>query len=415
MMFLSLRHLFSRKKQSFLILLGIVIGTAAYVAISGMMLGFQTKLLDQLVNNDAHIRISAREELLTEKSLDSFPRALHIFWSIPPSGRKDSSKIEYPLGWFERLNADPEVVAYSPQVNLNVIFNRGTITHAGRMIGSDPLKQIRVTNINQYMIQGKFTDIGNSGDRIIIGKALMENIGARVSETILISSGLGAPRSFKIVGVFDTGIRMIDEGTVFSSLSDAQKLRGTPSEITDIAVKVENPYEVEIKTAAWKANMRDKILSWKEASASILSVFKTQDIVRNAMTISIIVVAGFGIYNILSILVAQKRRDVAILRSMGYTPQNIVQLFFNQGFLLGLVGGLIGLIVGFFLCQLIAQIEIDPGRIGSSTGRMIISYDLTIYFKAFFIALFSALFSSIWPARDAGKLEPMDIIRSGGQ
>ncbi len=93
MMFLSMRHLLTRKKQSFLILLGIIIGTAAYVTISGMMLGFQTKLMDQLVNNDAHIRISAREELLTAQSLGSFPEATHVFWKIPPNGRKDSAKI----------------------------------------------------------------------------------------------------------------------------------------------------------------------------------------------------------------------------------------------------------------------------------------------------------------------------------
>lgn len=134
MMFLILRHLMTRKKQSFLILLGIVIGTAAYVTISGMMLGFQTKLLDQLVNNDAHIRISAREELLTPESMNSFSSATHIFWRVPPSGRKDSAKIEYLIGWYERLNQDDEVVAYSPQVNLNVIFTRGKVTQAGRVI-----------------------------------------------------------------------------------------------------------------------------------------------------------------------------------------------------------------------------------------------------------------------------------------
>jgi lipoprotein-releasing system permease protein len=415
MMFLSLRHLMTRKKQSFLILLGIVIGTAAYVTISGMMLGFQTKLLDQLVNNDAHIRISAREELLTSESMNSFSSTSHVFWSVPPSGRKDSAKIEYPIGWYERLNKDAEVVAYSPQVNLNVIFTRGKVTQAGRVIGSDSRKQERVTNINQYMISGQFNDIGSSGNRLAIGQSLMEKLGARVSETIYISSGTGASQAFKIVAVFLTGIRSIDESTAFTSLPDSQSLRGTPSEITDIAVKIENPYEVEIKADQWKKTSREKILSWKESSASILSVFKTQDIVRNSMTIAIIIVAGFGIYNILSILVTQKKRDVAILRSMGFTPRDIIQLFFNQGLILGVLGGIVGILLGHIICRIIGQIEIVPGRMATSSGKMIISYDSLIYIKAIIISLASALFSSIWPAKAAGKLEPMDIIRSGGQ
>lgn len=415
MMFLSLKHLFSRKKQSLLILLGIVIGTAAYVAISGMMLGFQTKLMDQLVNNDAHIRISAREELLTANTLNSYSSAAHVFWAIPPSGRKDSAKIEYPIGWFNKLDADPDVLFAVPQVNLNVIFNRARVTQAGRLIGADPARQEKISNIEQYMIAGKFKDIGNSGNHLVIGKQLLEKLGARLSETILVSSGKGAPQPFKVVGIFETGSRNIDEGTAFSSLSDTQKLRGTPSEITDIAVKILDPTKAQEKALLWKNNTNEKVIAWQESFASILSVFKTQDIVRNSMTISIIVVASFGIYNILSILVTQKKRDIAILRSMGFTPKDIIQLFFNQGLILGVVGGIAGLILGVIICWLMGQIDITPGRIGSNTGKMIISYDYIIYVKAFAIALCATLFSSILPARAAGKLEPMDIIRSGGQ
>jgi lipoprotein-releasing system permease protein len=415
MMFLSLRHLLARKKQSILILLGITIGTAAYVAISGMMLGFQSYMLEQLVNNEAHIRISSREDILTAEEMSAYPSAKHVFWLIPPSGRKDSSRIEYPLGWFNKLDRDPDVAAYSPQVVSQVIFSQAKVTKAGRIIGSQYERQIKVTNIQNYMKQGSFKDMGNSGNRIIIGTKLMEQLGTRLSETILISTGSEAPQAFKIVGAFETGIKNIDEGTAFMSLVDAQKLRGTPSEITDIAVKLYNPDLAQIKTDDWKLTARDKVLAWQESSASVLSVFKTQDIVRNSMTIAIIVVAGFGIYNILSILVNQKKRDIAILRSMGFTPNDIVRLFFNQGLVLGLIGGVIGLFAGNLICHIMAQIEVVPGRMSGPGNTMIISFESIIYIKAFAIAMISSIFSSIIPAREAGKMEPMEIIRSGGQ
>ena len=415
MMSLSIRYLLARKKQSLLILLGITIGTAAYVAISGMMLGFQSFILEQLVNNDAHIRISAREDILTAKEMNSFPESQHVFWLIPPSGRKDSSKIEYPLGWFDKLNLDPEISAYSPQVVSQVIFSLAKITRAGRIIGSQYERQIKVTNIEKYMKQGSFKDMGNSGNRMIIGSKLLEQLGTRLSETIIVSTGNESPQPFKIVGVFETGIKNIDEGTAFVSLVDAQKLKGTPSEITDIAVKLYDPSLAQTKSAEWKLSSQDKVLAWQESSASILSVFKTQDIVRNSMTIAIIIVAGFGIYNILSILVAQKKRDIAILRSMGYTPTDIVKLFFNQGLILGVVGGFIGLILGNAICHFMAQIEVVPGRMSGPGNKMIISFAIIIYIKAFCIAMLSSIFSSIIPAREAGRMEPMDIIRSGGQ
>jgi lipoprotein-releasing system permease protein len=415
MMFLSLRYLLARKKQSILILLGLTIGTAAYVAISGMMLGFQSYMFEQLVNNEAHIRISAREDILTTSELNAYPDVKHVFWSIPPSGRKDASRIEYPMGWFNKLDRDPNVAAYSPQVVTQVIFSLAKITQAGKIIGSQYERQIKVTNIENYMKVGAFKDMGNSGNRLIIGSKLMELLGTRISETILVSSGAEAPQAFKIVGVFETGIKNIDEGTAFISLVDAQKLRGTPSEITDIAVKLYDPQLAQIKSNDWKLTTREKVLAWQESSASILSVFKTQDIVRNSMTIAIIVVAGFGIYNILSILVNQKKRDIAILRSMGFTPNDILKLFFNQGLILGLFGGIIGLIFGNIICHLIAQIEVVPGRMSGPGNKMIISFSYIIYVKAFSIAMISALFSSIIPAREAGKLEPMEIIRAGGQ
>lgn len=415
MMFLSLRHLMARKKQSILILLGITIGTAAYVAISGMMLGFQTFILDQLVNNEAHIRISSREDILTAKEMNAFPFAKHVFWLIPPSGRKDSTRIDYPMGWFNKLDQDSDVAAYSPQVLAQVIFSQAKVTRAGRIVGSQFERQMKVTNIEKYMKHGSFRDLGNSGNRMIIGSKLMEQLGTRISETISVVTGNESPQPFKIVGIFETGIKGIDESTAFIALVDAQKLRGRPSEITDIAVKLFEPGKAQIKADSWKSLTLDKVLPWQESSASILSVFKTQDIVRNSMTIAIIVVAGFGIYNILSILVNQKKRDIAILRSMGFTPNDIVKLFFNQGLLLGFVGGVIGLIFGVIICHLMAQIEVVPGRMSGPGNKMIISFSSIIYIKAFAIAMMSSVFSSIIPAREAGKLEPMEIIRAGGQ
>ncbi len=405
----------ARKKQSLLILLGITIGSAAYVAISGMMLGFQSYMLEQLVNNEAHIRISAREEVLTAKDMEAYPEVHHVFWQIPPSGRKDSTRIEYPMGWFNKLDSDKDVAAYSQQVVAQVIYTRSKITRVGRIIGSQYERQMKVTNIENYMKSGSFKDMGNSGNRLIMGTKLMELLGARLHETILISTGNSSPQTFKIVGTFETGIKTIDEGTSFISLADAQKLRGTPSEITDIAVKLFNPDFAKEKASIWKVNARDKILSWQESSAAILSVFKTQDIVRNSMTVSIIIVAGFGIYNILSILVNQKRRDIAILRSMGFSPKDIVRLFFNQGMLLGILGGALGLILGFIICIIMSKIEVVPGRMSGPGNYMIISFNFMIYLKAFGIAVVTAIVSSIIPARAGGKLEPMEIIRSGGQ
>jgi lipoprotein-releasing system permease protein len=161
----------------------------------------------------------------------------------------------------------------------------------------------------------------------------------------------------------------------------------------------------------WMQFSADKIESWEQTSAAILSVFKTQDIVRNFMTISILVVAAFGIYNILSILVNQKKKEIAILRAIGFDSKQIVELFMLQGLILGALGGVIGMVIGYFGCQFIATIKVAPGRIGAG-DTMIVSFSYIIYIKAFFLAFLSSAFSSYLPSYAAGKLTPIEIIRS---
>ena len=138
MFFLAIRHLLSRKKQTSLTLLGIILGTAAYIAISAMMLGFQIFIIDQLVNNDSHIRIKAREEILTENSLDSafFDGGTLIHWIKAPSGRKDNAYILAPGNWLARVASDERVSGFSPQLVVQGIATYGKISQGISLVGS---------------------------------------------------------------------------------------------------------------------------------------------------------------------------------------------------------------------------------------------------------------------------------------
>ncbi len=415
MWFLAIRHLLSRKRQTVLTLMGIALGTAGYVAISGMMLGFQAFIIDQLVNNDAHVRVSAREEIIEPNSLNEefFSEFKHVFWVAPPSGRRDNSFLEHPQGWFDRFDQDPRVLVYSPQLSLQIIANRAKVSTAARLIGADPTKQIKVSNIEKYMLQGSFADIGQSGNRVVIGDGLLGKLGAQVSESIFISAGKSAPVPFKVVGSFHLGIKTLDDSTIFGALGDVQKVNRSPSRVSDIALRLVNVEDAANIAATWNMIGQDRVQSWDQANEGIMSVFTTQDIVRNAMTLSILIVAGFGIYNILSMAVYQRRREIAILRSIGFEPGDIVRLFLAQGWILGALGGVVGLIVGFFICQYMTTIQISKDRV-IGAGTMLVSFDYLIYVRGFLLAFGSSLVASFLPARAAGKMTPIDIIRSEG-
>ncbi len=417
MIFLSLKHLTARKKQTLLILLGIVLGTTAYVAISGMMLGFQNYIIDRLINNEAHIRISAREEVITKESIEQifYQKNAHSFWSIPPSGRRDSLSIENPKLWFDKFDSSTDIYAYSPQLTSQVIFKRGSIEITGKVIGSKPTQEIRVSNISEYMEKNqKFTDLGDTGNRIIVGSGLLNRLGARVSESIIVSTGAGRTAPFKIIGTFTLGIAAIDNSQAFASLIDIQKLQGASNRISDIGVKLIDVNRAQELALRWRQFSRDKVESWEEANSATLSVFKIQDITRNFMTISIVVVAAFGIYNILSILVTQKRKEIAILRALGFESFQILEIFLYQGVILGVIGGVIGVVLGYGVCLYMSTLSVGSGRMMGSTGKMLVAFNTAIYVKAFTIAFISSLISSVIPAYSATKLTPIGIIRSDG-
>jgi lipoprotein-releasing system permease protein len=413
MNFLAIRYLLSKKKQTLLTLLGIILGTAGYITISGIMLGFQTYLLDQFINSDSHVRIKARDEAVTTEKVNEafFPNQDHIHWLTPPSGRRGEDNIDNLPAWTQRLNQDPRVEAFAFQLQYPVLTQFSKSSISTQLIGINPEDQLRVSKIEPYMTQGSFKNLSKGGNQVIVGEDLLLKVGARIGDSIQISLGNQGSQPFKIIGTFRFGIKRTDESTVYTRLVDAQNLAHAPSKVSDITVRLMNaddslPFATELSE-----NSNELIQSWEQVNESTLSVFKTQDIVRYSMTIAILVVAGFGIFNVLSMTVAQKQKEIAILRSIGYEPHDITELFLLQGTLLGFIGGLIGLIIGYGVCLMLAQIQVSPGR-AIGTGKMLVSFAPSIYLIGFASAFFSSALSSFIPARSAGKMEPMDIMRS---
>lgn len=409
MLFLAIKHLTSRKRQTILTLIGVSLGTAVFIVFSAIMTGMQTFIIDQLVNNDSHVRIQAQDNFISSEQMKEnlFATKDPIIWLNSPSGRLLSTKILNPLGWYERLNRDSRVHAYSPQLQSQVIYFNSGVSQAGRLTGIKAATQSKVSNIEDYMLQGSIKMLSTAARRLVIGQALLKKMGARVGDSILVASGGQAPAPFKIVGVYETGVKTIDETMGFAHISDVQQVSGRPSEVSDIVVRL-----IDVELAREFAEFYtplspDKVMSWDQANAGIMSVFTLQNLIRSFISVSIMVVAAFGIYNILSILVNQKRKDIGILRSMGYDQQEILRLFLMQGIFLGFIGGILGLSIGYLMSYGFSLIQIN-GMI----NKMTVNFSLSLYTTGFGVALLSAIVSSILPARSASRLKPIDIVRS---
>ena len=400
-----------------LTLLGVFFGTMAYVGVSGFFVGFQGFMVQQLVNNAAQVHIEARKDYLTEHVLDQpffGSQALTAVWVTPPAGVEGYQEVQSPAAWYQRLSEDPRVEAYVPQLSAPALFTLGKNSVGTTVVGCDPRKQVKVTTIADYMIAGKFTDIAVGGNRIVMGDELMKRLGAAMDQTVMASVGVNpAPAPFKVVGRFYTGSRGLDL-QAYAAISDVQRTNLTPNQVNEIGVRLKDYQDADTMARTWAMSSPERVESWGDQNANILSVFAIQTALRFSMIVTVLIVAGFGIYNILNMTVNQKRQDIAILRALGYDAFDVIMLFFSQGLIVGVCGGAFGLVCGYFLCDYLQSIPFMVATPSNPQGHLHIALTFGIFAQAALMALLSAAFASILPARAASKLTPIDIIRIGG-
>lgn len=412
MFFLSWRQLVARKKQTLLILLGISFGTLLFVSISGVQMGMREYIAGQLLNNTAHILISgAEKDIVASEVTERLYGADRLTaWTVPPMGKREEVRLENYSSWYQRLSADPDVVDFSPRIRISALLSHGDFTHTVGLVGVLPERHVRVTDIEQYMKEGEFSAVGTGGNHIVLGSEAAKKLGVRLDQVIQVSGGPGAGQPFKIVGIVRFGDQQVDESIAFAHLKNVQTLAKSPGRVSEIAVALLDADRATEIADVWQLTSRDKVEDWQEANAMFMEMIKVQDFSRYFIVTSVLIVAAFGIYNVLTIMINQKKREIAILRAIGYGPKRILQLILYQGLLLGFSGALLGLLLGYLMCRWIGSIDFDF-EIGGS-NHLLISYDWGIYLTAFVAANVSSLVSSYLPAWGASRMTPMDIIRS---
>lgn len=411
MLFLSMKQLLSKKKQTFLIVLGISLGTMLFITISGIQLGLREYITKSLLNNTAHIMISGRENTIVREDVFHwfFDEETTVRWISTPYGKRNESKLENYQGWVSRLSSDPDVYDYAPRLSVQGILKKADFKQNVSLIGTDPKKQLRVSSIEDYMVEGSFKELISGGNKIVLGSSAAEDLGVRPGQFVDVVTSEGEVSPFKIVGLVSFGDENADKSLAYANLGDVQKLNHTPGRVTSIVVALVDLEMAEEIAERWALYTKDKIEDWKQANPMFMEMIKMQDIVRYFITIAVLVVAAFGVYNVLSIMINQKRKEIAILRSIGYGPPKILELIMYQGLFLGVSGGLIGMILGFVICRFVGSLDLGFSLGGSN--HLVISYEASIYIIAFVAALFASIIASFLPALSASRMTPIDIIR----
>ena len=412
-LFVALRYLKAKRRQA-------VISVITLISVLGVMAGVCALVVALAINN------GFREEL--EARLLGATANINLL-------RPANDGIRQYEELADRLSRLPHVQAAAPALYEEVLASSHARAQGIMLKGIDPRREVRVADLLLHVTEGSIESLnvpisrtGGIGaatetDPIILGKELAKALGAYVGDTILVTSPQGTltplevvPKfhHFRVVGVFDSGFYDFDASWAFTNLDAAQRLFDLKNVVSVIEFKIDDIYQAPsvAENIRQAAGPGFETSTWMEQNRSLFSALRLERLVTILTIGLIMLVAALNIFITLAMMVMEKNRDIAVLRSMGARERQVWAIFTLHGLLIGVVGTILGLTLGYgvsWVCDHYKLIHLQadvytlayvPFHARPSDGVWIAVAALAI-----------SLLATIYPARSAAKLNPVEILR----
>jgi len=408
---IAITHLVSKRRQTLVAMLGVMFGIMIFIFQAGLITGLQTYMIDKIINNSPHIHIYREPDknappLLTRALPKTGQWVLLRNAKLPDEDRK----IRGASHLAQQLRDMPEVAGVAPLVVAQAIAKNGVKEVPITLNGVDIEAENRLFNLEKDQVSGNFKEMLELSTGMVLGRGVADKLGAQAGDIITVSTVYGLT-DMKVVAITQTGITQIDDNRAYVNISQAQKLLNRDMlYLTDLNIKLRDIDQADALALQFRQEFGLQAQSWKEANAGIFGVFKIQNMATYLVIGSILIVAGFGIFNILMMMIYEKMTDIAILKSMGYRNRDIRRLFMIEALFIGVVGGLLGLVAGYGLSSAATNIKIQlKGLV--TLDHLIVNFDPLFYVSGFAYALLSTGLAGFFPARRASLIDPVDIIR----
>jgi lipoprotein-releasing system permease protein len=409
---IALTHLFTKRKQSLVAMMGVMFGISMFITMISFMTGVNQWMEDVAMDGTPHVRIFNPMEIKEEKIIDEVYTSSNS-WQVVAHQKpgNDLPKIKNAAILVKELEAIPEVEGVAPQLATQAFFNNGPIKISGSISGIDVRKQQALFNLQAKVEDGSLDELLTASNSILLGRGLARKLNAVVGNRVSITTPEGNTLLLKVVGTFSYGISTFDDSKAFATISTVQKIvQKDPSYITDLHVKLKD-YR-QSKAFAQKMQPRFAVYAedWETANASLLA----GDVIRNMMTgiisFTLLLVAGFGIYNIMNMNIMNKMKDIAILKATGFQGNDIVGIFLLQSVVIGIMGGLLGLLLGYGCCCLLSVTPFPAGEFWRM-NTLPVNFDARFYVAGMLFGFVTTLLAGYFPSRRAAKVDPVQIIR----
>lgn len=402
-------HLTSRFKQALVAALSVTFGISMYVFMNGFMSGVNDTQTAMAFSTLAHVRIyndlpEDRTNLLARHYPDMdqevYLRNPHVIQYT--EGIRNVDQVMHDIAHV------PQIEAMTAHVSMNVFFRNGATKISGALAGVTAAEEEALFGMAASVVEGSWYSLDQQKDAVVMGIGLAKRLGLNLHDRVVVSTADGVSRNLEITGLLETTLTSLDNGKAYIAINGARQLLGeNRSYATEIQVNVRDFNQAE-EAAKLLAPLVDyEVESWLVANGQLDAANELRNIIALAVSFTILLVAGFGIYNIMNMTVNEKIKEIAILKAMGFEGNDIVQIFLVQSLIIGMIGGVIGLLFGSGVSFAISQIPFEM----ASLDTLPMSFRSSDYLSAFGFGLLTTFIAGFLPAKKASKVDPVAIIR----
>ncbi|WP_158849151.1 ABC transporter permease [Algibacter sp. L1A34] len=405
-------HLLTKFKQTAVAALGVTFGIGAYITLVSFMTGLNTILDDLILNQTPHIHIYNEIEPSKKQPIalyDEFKNSMNVVHSIKP--KLSQKKIHNALPIIKYLENKNIVRGALPQIKANIFYIAGSIDISGNLTGINVLDEAKLFNLNDYIVRGSPEALDHTENGILLGIGIAKKMALDVGDRIQINTTTGEIFPLKIVGLYQSGVTNIDAIQSFANLKTVQRILGEADNyVTDINVKLNNIDDALPLSKKLEQEFNLKAIDINTANAQFETGTNVRNMITYAVSITLLIVAGFGIYNILNMFIYEKMNDIAILKAIGFSGKDVQLIFMSQAMIIGFIGGILGLLVGFIFTNIISTIPFQTQAL-PRVKTYPINFNPWFYFIGMLFAMISTFFAGYLPSRKAKKIDPVTIIR----